>query len=562
VANVSIFLVIGHSQRKGFILPGIGRLWQGDQGFHPVFGLGIFEKCGKITTSEVPASQRMLVTLAGEDGMTTTSHAYAQDVPLLTTKLCIPPVRPGLVSRPQLVERLNEGLNRKLTLVSAPAGFGKTTLVTEWLNNAERPFTWLSLDEGDNDPVRFLTYLVAALQKIDPAIGQAAQAMLGAPQPPPPEPLLTSLINDVAATSRPFVLILDDYHLIHTLSIHQQLGFLLEHQPPPQRGMHVVIAAREDPPLPLPRWRARGQTVEIRQTELRFTEKETTDFLRRVMRLKLSSADVDALQRRTEGWIAGLQLVALSLQSCDDAHQLVQSFTGSHRYILDYLIEEVFQRQPAGVQDFLLKTSILDRFSAPLCDAVRGASRGGIERDDSHQVLLTLEQGNLFIVPLDESRQWYRYHRLFADLLRHRLQMREPASTVSSLHQRASQWYQAKGYVADAVHHALAGSDWERAANLIHAASETMLKRGEVTTLLRWYQALPDAEVRARPRLCLEYSWALILTGQIEAADSYLGQAEAVAQDEADRDGQAASGDQTVLLGEIVAAQAYVARAR
>ena len=506
--------------------------------------------------------------------MATPSHAYAQDVSLLTTKLYIPPVRPELVPRPRLVERLNQGLNRKLTLVSAPAGFGKTTLVTEWLQrlratspqgragDAERSFTWLSLDENDNDPARFLSYLVAAMQKIDPAIGQAAQAMLEAPQPPPPEPLLTSLINDIAATSRPFVLILDDYHLIHTLSIHQQLAFLLEHQPPPQRGMHLVIATREDPPLPISRLRARGQTTEIRQTDLRFTEEETAGFLRRMMQLELSSSDVAALHRRTEGWVAGLQLAALSLRGRDDVHQLVQSFAGSHRYILDYLVEEVFQRQPADVQYFLLKTSILERFSAPLCDAVCGASRRGAERDDSHQVLLALEQSNLFIVPLDESRQWYRYHRLLADLLRHRLQMEEAASTIASLHQRASQWYQAEGYVADAVHHALAGSDWKRAANLIHAASDTMLKRGEVTTLLRWYQALPEAEVRARPRLCLEYGWALILTGQIEAADSYLGQAEAVAQEETDQDRQAASSDQTVFLGEIIAAQAYVARAR
>ncbi len=487
--------------------------------------------------------------------------------PLLTTKFYIPPVRPELVPRPRLVERLNEGLDRKLTLISAPAGFGKTTLVTEWLaesriqnqkpvvseaNLSKIRVTWLSLDENDNDPVRFITYLAAALQQIDPAIGQAAQAMLGAPQPPPPESFLTSLINDIAATSRPFVLVLDDYHLIHLLPIHQQLAFLLEHQPP---QMHLVIATREDPPLPLSRLRARGQMVEIRQADLRFTEEETADFMRRVMQFELSSADIGALQRRTEGWVAGLQLAALSLRGCDDVHQLVQSFTGSHRYILDYLIEEVFQRQPAEVQDFLLKTSILDRFSAPLCDAVA-------ERDDSHQVLLNLEQANLFIVPLDESRQWYRYHRLFADLLRQHLQMGEAGSTVSSLHQRASQWYQAEGYLADAIGHALAGSDWERAATLILDGSETMLKRGEVATLLRWYQALPDREVRARLDLCLQYSWVLILTGQIETADAYLRQAEGAAQRDADRNGQAALTDQTTLLGEVIAAQAYVARAR
>ena len=460
--------------------------------------------------------------------------------PLLTTKLYIPPVRPELVSRPRLTERLNEGVTRKLTLVSAPAGFGKTTLVTEWLNSAEHPFTWLSLDENDNDPARFFTYLLAALQRIDPNIGQAAQAMLQAPQPPPPESLLTSLINDIAATSHLFVLVLDDYHLIQTMPIHQQLSFFLEHQPP---QMHLVIATRADPPLPLSRWRARGQTVEIRQADLKFTDEETADFLRRVMQLELSSTDVAALRRRTEGWIAGLQLAALSMRGRDDVHQLVQSFAGSHRYILDYLIEEVFQQQSADVQDFLLKTSILDRFTAPLCDAVA-------ERDDSRDVLLGLEQANLFIVPLDESRQWYRYHRLFADLLRHRLDMVCESKRVALLHAQASQWYETNGFPADAVHHALAGHDWERAATLIYDVSGSLMIHGEVTTLAGWIQALPDEVVRARPRLCYEYSWPLILTGQLNAAEAYLGQAEQAAQDDA------------AFLGEIVAAQAYIARTR
>jgi LuxR family maltose regulon positive regulatory protein len=326
---------------------------------------------------------------------------------LLKTKLHIPPIRPELVPRPRLAELLNAGLHRKLTLVSAPAGYGKTTLVSNWLSGVEGPSTWLSLDENDNDPARFLTYLLAALQRIDADTGQATQAMLQAPQPPPPEALLTNLINDIAATPTPFVLVLDDYHLIHTLPIHQQLVFLLAHQP---SQLHLVIATREEPPLPLSRLRARGQMVDVRQTDLRFTMEETTDFLRRVMQLELSSADLTALHRRTEGWIAGLQLAALSLQGNKDVGSFVRSFAGSHRYILDYLMDEVFRRQPADVREFLLKTSILDRFNASLCDAVS-------ERDDSRQVLRALEQANLFLVPLDESRQWYRYHHLFADLL-------------------------------------------------------------------------------------------------------------------------------------------------
>jgi len=297
---------------------------------------------------------------------------------LLTTKLFVPPRGANLVSRPSLIQRLNDGLHRKLTLISAPAGFGKTTLVTEWLSGVDLPQAWLSLDEEDNDPARFFTYLLAALRNIDLNIGQAAQAMLQSPQPPPPEAFLTSLINDIAAVPEPFIIVLDDYHLLHTLPIHQQLAFLIEHLPP---QMHLVIAGREDPPMPLARLRARGQMTDIRQVDLEFTEEEAASFFRHVMCLELSSAEVAVLHQRTEGWIAGLQLVALSLRGCDDVQRLVQSFTGSHRYILDYLMEEVFQRQPSDVRDFLLKTSVLDRFIAPLCDTVTG-------RYDSREVLL------------------------------------------------------------------------------------------------------------------------------------------------------------------------------
>jgi LuxR family maltose regulon positive regulatory protein len=306
--------------------------------------------------------------------------------------------------------------------------------------------------------------------------------------------------------------------------------------------MHLVIASREDPPLPLSRLRARGQATEIRRADLQFTPEETAEFLQRVARQELPPRDVAALQRRTEGWVAGLQLLALSIRGRDDVRQLVRSFTGSHRYVLDYLIEEVFEQQSAEAQDFLLKTSILDRFTADLCDAVTG-------RNDGRAVLLALDQANLFIVRLDESRQWYRYHRLFADLLRHRL---EVASTheLAQLHRRASRWYAANGLPADAVQHALAGSDWERAATLTLDLSESMLKRGEVATLLGWLQALPDEEVCTRPQLCLSYSWALILTSQLDAAEFYLRRAEQAAE------------DAPVLLGDIVAAQAFIARTR
>jgi LuxR family maltose regulon positive regulatory protein len=459
---------------------------------------------------------------------------------LLTTKLHVPPLRSEMVPLSRLTGRLQEGLDGKLTLVSAPAGYGKTTLVTHWLHNAGRPFTWLTLDVSDNDPARFLVYLAAALQVIDPTIGQALEAMLATPQPPPPESILTALINDVATAEEPFVLVLDDYHLISTLAIHEALAFLLDHQP---AKMHLVIATREDPPLPLSRWRARGQMAEVRQADLRFSLEETSDFLRRVMGLELSSGDIAALHRRTEGWIAGLQLTALSMQGRDDVHRLVQSFTGSHRYILDYLIEEVFQQQPADTQGFLLSTSVLDRLSVPLCDALT-------DRDDSTEMLRTLEQANLFLFPLDESRQWYRYHHLFADLLYHRLTTAKGKESVTSLHSKASQWYEENGYPGDAIDHALKAQDWQRAATLLSEASGSFLARGETTTLLRWFQALPDDVIRAHAQSCYEYSWPLMLTGQLDAADSYLERA----REEAD--------DDPVLLRQVVTAQVQIARTR
>jgi LuxR family maltose regulon positive regulatory protein len=461
---------------------------------------------------------------------------------LLATKLHIPPPRPDLVRRPRLTERLDEGLRlgHRLMLISASAGYGKTTLVTEWLHSMDRPFAWLTLEDDDNDPARFLSYLVAALRSVDPGVGHSVQPLLEAFEPGRANSILTALINDVAEARHSFVVALDDYHVIHTLPIHQQLAFLVDHLP---QQMHLVIATREDPPLPLSRLRARRQMTEIRQADLRFTSEEAAMLLNQIMGLKLTPTDITALESRTEGWIAGLQLAALSMCQRSDPHAFLQSFTGSTRYVLDYLMDEVFRRQPEEVQDFLVQTSVLDRLSTPLCDAVTG-------REDSQRMLLTLEQANLFIVPLDEGRQWYRYHRLFADLLRHRLGTRRSVDDAATLHGRASQWHEANGFPAEAVRHALAAADWERAATLICDLSSAMFKRGELVTLLKWMRALPDEHVRARPDLCINYSWALILTGQLEAAESYLGEAERVAQDE------------HALLGDIISAQAYIARAQ
>lgn len=430
---------------------------------------------------------------------------------LLTTKLYVPPVRPQLVERPRLVERLEQALRlgHRLTLISAPAGFGKTTLVSEWQHGrcGTTPavaFTWLSLDENDNDPARFLTYFLAALQRVDPAIGQAALAMMQAGQPPPAEPLLSSLLNDLAALPQPIALVLDDYHLIQSPPIHQQLGFLLEHRPP---QMHLVIVTREDPPLALPRLRARGQMTDIRQRDLQFTEEETAGFLRKTMELELSSADVATLHRRTEGWIAGLQLAALSMRQSDDIPRFVGDLDGSQRYILEYLIEEVFARQAPAVQEFLIKTSILDRLTAALCDAVTG-------RDDGRQMLLALDQANLFLVRLDESRQWYRYHRLFRDLLR----SQGEGLNRAALHLRAARWYEQNGLPEEAMGHALAAQDWDEAGRLMEGAATMAINNGQFATLSRWLGALPEERLRASSELAALKAWALLWQGQFDAA--------------------------------------------
>ena len=338
--------------------------------------------------------------------------------PILATKVYKPPARPKTVARLRLLEQLNAGLPGKLTLISAAAGFGKTTLASEWAAACGLPAAWLSLDEGDSDPTRFLAYLIAALQTVAPSVGQGALAALQAPQPPPPEAILTALLNDIAALPDRLILVLDDYHAVDAPAVDQALAFLLQNLPP---QMHLVIATREDPSLPLARLRARGQLTELRAADLRFTPAEVAAFLNQQMGLKLSPEEVAALEARTEGWIAGLQLAALSMQGRTDTAAFVQAFAGSHRFVLDYLVEEVLLRQPERVRTFLLQTSILDRLSGPLCDAVTGQEDGG-------STLEELERGNLFVVPLDDSRQWVRYHHLFAEVLQARLLRELPGS--------------------------------------------------------------------------------------------------------------------------------------
>ena len=474
--------------------------------------------------------------------------------PILATKLYIPAPRPKVVLRPRLIERLNEGLQRKLTLISAPAGFGKTTLVSEWVAGCHRPVAWLSLDEGDNDPTRFLVYLVAALQTIAANVGKGVLGVLQSPQPPPTESILTALLNEIATVADNFVLVLDDYHVIDSKPIDNALTFLLEHLPP---QMRLVIATREDPDLPLGRLRAGDQLTELRVTDLRFTPSEAAEFLNQVMDLSLSADDIAALETRTEGWIAGLQLAAISMQGQKDVTSFIKSFTGSHNFVMDYLVEEVLQQQSERVQTFLLRTSILDRLCGPLCDAVLlDLSASGQE------TLEHLEQANLFIVPLDNERRWYRYHHLFADLLRQRLQPSAASSAssagdermgVGELHIRASAWYEDSGLEIEAFHHATAANDYDRAERLIEGKGMPLHFRGAVAPVLNWLASLPTTVLDSRPSLWTSYASVLLVTGQITRVGQTLQAAEAALQD-AELDDKARD-----LVGRIAAIRATVA---
>ena len=437
--------------------------------------------------------------------------------PLLETKLHVPRWRRGLVARPRLSERLRRGAESALTLVSAPAGFGKTTLLAEWLAVAaadERSVAWLSLDQRDNDPALFWTYLVAALNTGAPAVGAGGPLLLQRPQPPN-EAGLVALLNDLDAISNDVVLVLDDYHVIDARDVQDGMAFLLEHLPP---QIHLVIASRTDPALPLARLRGRGELAEIRAADLRFTPGEAAAYLNGVMGLALTAADVAALEGRTEGWIAALQLAALSMQGREDVTAFIDGFAGDDRYIVDFLAEEVLQRQPEHVQHFLLQTSILDRLSGPLCDAVTG-------QDGGKTKLAALERGNLFLVPLDDRRRWYRYHQLFADVLHARLRDEQP-DDVPDLHRRASEWYEQNGEPSEAIRHALAAGDFERAADLVELAIPAMRRSRQEAAVLGWLELLPDEVVRVRPVLSVGFAGALLAGGDFEGVEARLRDAE------------------------------------
>ena len=437
--------------------------------------------------------------------------------PLLETKLHIPRRRPGLVARPRLIDRLSRGAESALTLVSAPAGFGKTSLLADWLAAAgvdERCTAWLSLDQRDNDPALFWTYLVAALKTAVPGIGGSALSLLESPQPPM-DVIRATLINDLGATSSDVVVVLDDYHVLQARDVLDGMAFLVEHLPP---QIHLVIASRADPALPLARLRGRGELIEIRVADLRFTPEEAAAYLNGVMGLGLTAADVTALEDRTEGWIAALQLAALSMRGRDDVAGFIAGFAGDDRYIVDYLVEEVLQRQSDQVRRFLLQTSILDRLSGPLCDAVTG-------RDGGKAMLETLDRENLFLIPLDDRRQWYRYHHLFADVLQAHL-LDEHPTDVSDLHRRASAWYEQNGEPSEAIRYALVAKDFERAADLIELAVPATHQYRQEVTLRRWLEALPQDLLRVRPVLSNAYAGSLLVRGEVEGVESYLQDAE------------------------------------
>jgi LuxR family maltose regulon positive regulatory protein len=504
------------------------------------------------------------------------------DTPLLRTKLYIPPLRPGLVSRPHLIERLNAalGFGHKLILISAPAGFGKTTLLCEWISDSgEVPqqdralrFAWLSLDKGDNDPTRFVTYLVAALQTAGADIGNSLLGRQRLPQGPSLQESLATVINEISVLADRLVLVLDDYQVIKARPIHDAVAFLLDHLP---GNVHLVITTRADPPLPLARLRGRGYLTELRQADLRFTAEEVSAFLCQTMGLALSPDQVAAVVSRTEGWIAGLQMAAISMQGRHDLMGFIQELTGSHRFILDYLTEEVLDQQPEEIQEFLLQTSILERLTAPLCGAILGTEdresyppqsraawgeKRGSEGADFREILESLERANLFLVPLDDRREWYRYHRLFADLLRRRLQRSRP-DLVPILHGRASAWYerqarelgqtrQGSDLMAAAIDHALSAGDAEYAAHLVEGSADPTMLRSELATLQRWIEALPDDVVRTRPLLSVYHAVTIVMSGQpLEAAEARIQDA-------------LAADDQDTVAGEVAAFRALLATYR
>jgi LuxR family maltose regulon positive regulatory protein len=457
---------------------------------------------------------------------------------LLATKLNIPPARPQVINRPRLLERLQEGLKYNFILISAPAGFGKTTLLSEWArqNKPKLHTAWLSLDKGDNDPVRFWDYFIAALTTIRSNIGEKILPWLHSSHLPSYESLLNLLINEVSGIPGNFIAVLDDYHLIESQHIHDGITYLLEHMPV---QMNLVIATRADPPLPLAHFRGKGMMQEIRTDDLRFNPEDAASLMKELKTPELSPQDIASLNERTEGWAVGLKMAALSLMEQKDIPGFIKAFTGSQRYVMDYLLEEVLQKQTSEIRDFLLQTSVLERLSGPLCDVITGSQ-------NSNDTLTKLEQGHLFIVPLDESRQWYRYEHLFSDLLRHQLKIVYGVEQIPILHHKARQWYEDHGFPDDATHHALAAKDWVTAIRLIYPRCEEFRNRGEWNYLLGWIQIIPEEILRTHHRLYCQYASFLSAIGKLDAAEAALSYLESAAVDDA-----VLQSDVAFLLGNI-----------
>ena len=490
---------------------------------------------------------------------------------LLETKLYARPARANLVARPRICKLLDDGLSASLILVSAPAGFGKTTVLAEWgqvkdkvrrMKDEGKPsgipdlhpskLAWLSLDAADNDPTRFWAYVILSLQAIDDELGETALAQLRSPQPPPVQLILPTLLNEIDSLRYRAILVLDDYHVITSTAVHETLAFLVENLPP---NLHLVISTRSDPPLPIAKLRSRGQAVEIRADDLRFTPGEAADFLNQSMGLALSSDQVAALDERTEGWIAGLQMAALSMRGRDAERvaTFLRDFAGTHRFIMDYLLEEVLAREPEEVQTFLLQTAILTRLTGPLCDAVTGVSGG-------QEMLERLEKHNLFVVPLDDNRCWYRYHHLFADLLRARLYRSGP-DRVAPLYSRAAEWCEQAGQVAEAVSYVLAAKDYRRAADLIAKYWAQTANSGEIETVWSWLDALPEKTVSNSAPLCVAYCWMLWFRAQIGAIEAHLVDAErAVSKMVVPQEAGTDDAVYTGLLAQVAALRSFVAR--
>lgn len=466
-------------------------------------------------------------------------------LPILKTKLVIPPSRPELVPRPRLIEKLNTGLSRKLTILSAPAGFGKTTLLSSWAAQVESAqVSWVSLDDEDNSVSRFITYLVTALQSIEGHFGAGALSAIQSPGAQQLDFIITNLINEISDSDKDWVLVLDDYHLVECEAIHQALALFINHLP---TNFHLVISTRIDPPLPLAHLRGQGQLTELRFQDLQFTFGEASEFLNKVMGLNLIPEEIQMLEGRTEGWIAGLQMAAISMQSYQEKSDFIDAFSGSHHFILDYLVEEVLERQPHNVQDFLLKTSILKRMTADLCNAVTGAN-------DANLILSQLEQASLFLVPLDEERRWFRFHHLFADLLDKILKQRKSPQQIWELHRRASKWHQKNGTLEEAMFHAIAGKDFEQAAMMIEENIAGMFMRSEVPILISWIEKLPQEIVYNRPWIDVHRANTLALASQLDEVDPLL--------DGVERRIEPGNPKNAALLGHIAAIRAYTANLR